>query len=83
MSEGTHVRKDGRAFACLIDMTIELDARGDKPYRAAYFSDISERKKVEEATRESEERFRTLASALPELIWASQTDGTIEYVNPL
>jgi PAS domain S-box-containing protein len=79
MFEHRHVRRDGAEFASLIDMTTFRD--GGREYLAGYCSDVTERAQFEEALRESEARFRTLASALPQLIWSTDADGRIEYVN--
>jgi PAS domain S-box-containing protein len=43
--------------------------------------DITERKLSEEKLRESEERFRTLANAVPSIVWTAAPDGTILYSN--
>ena len=40
-----------------------------------------DRKRAEEELRESEERFRTLANAMPSIVWTAAPDGTITYVN--
>src|SRR5262249_47024388 len=40
---------------------------------AGIAEDITERKRVEQAFREGEERFRTLADATPVMIWGSDT----------
>src|SRR5262249_37282727 len=37
--------------------------------------DITERREIEEALRESESRFRQLAESLPQLVWTSRADG--------
>ena len=48
---------------------------------AGIAEDITNRKRAEQALREGEERFRTLADATPALIWGSGTDKACDYFN--
>jgi PAS domain S-box-containing protein len=79
MFEHQHLRRDGSEFPSLVDVTKFLDGRTE--LLAGYSSDITERKRFEDSLKESEERFRTLASALPQLVWSTDAAGNIEYVN--
>jgi len=44
-------------------------------------TDIHERRLMEEALRESEQGFRELADSAPVMIWTTDTDGLITFVN--
>ena len=44
-------------------------------------SDITKSKQTENALRESEERFRTMADAMPQLVWTANSDGIVDYFN--
>jgi PAS domain S-box-containing protein len=46
-----------------------------------YANDVTEQKVAEEALRESEERFRTMADSTPVMIWVTNASGEIEFVN--
>jgi PAS domain S-box-containing protein len=43
--------------------------------------DITDRKKVEQALRESEDRFRTMADGLPLIVWVHDAEGRQQFVN--
>src|SRR6266852_6028497 len=45
-------------------------------------TDITDRKRAEEALRESEQRWRSLTEALPQLVWSTTPDGANDYVSP-
>ncbi len=48
---------------------------------AVVFNDITERKLAEQALRESESLFRQLADTMPQIVWAAQPDGVLDYYN--
>ncbi|MBW4524340.1 MAG: PAS domain S-box protein [Phormidium tanganyikae FI6-MK23] len=43
--------------------------------------DITDRKKSEESLRESEEHFRQVADAVPQIIWITDSEGRVEFLN--
>ena len=43
--------------------------------------DITERKRADEAVRQSEEQFRTLANAIPQLCWMNDPEGWVLWFN--
>ena len=45
------------------------------------FSDITERKQVEEKLRETERKYRELADSLPQVIFEVDLNGTLTYIN--
>ncbi|MFT3879635.1 MAG: ATP-binding protein [Gemmatales bacterium] len=47
----------------------------------ALHSEIAAREKTDQALKNSEERFRHLASAMPQIVWISEPDGSVEYIN--
>ncbi len=70
------IKEDGVTFWAHFDIIAAQQPTG---YRLAV-SDITECKRAE-ALRESEERFRTMANALPQLAWIAQADGYIIWYN--
>ncbi len=57
------------------------DDEGRVLFVAASGTDITDRKRAEEAVRASEGRFRHLADAMPQIVWVTRPDRSVEYVN--
>ena len=79
--EKRYLRKDGTTIWVNVNMTVIREASGQAVRTMATIEDITERKQTEEALRESEQNFRTLADSGQALIWTSGTDKLCNYFN--
>jgi PAS domain S-box-containing protein len=77
--EQTLLSKSGAPIVVLISAEI-LTIGGEELVLSACV-DITQRKLADEAVRESEEQFRTLANAIPQLCWMADADGWIFWYN--
>jgi PAS domain S-box-containing protein len=77
--ETIHRRKDGTSFP------VEISSKGatinGMRTLISVGRDITERKRSEEALRNSELQFRNLANSMPQLVWTATPDWRMDYFN--
>ena len=80
--EGWRVRKDGSRFWANVVTTALRDSDGTLRGFSKVVRDITDRKKAEDALRESEERYRIIAETASDVIITIDQDSVIQFVNP-
>jgi len=75
------MRSDGSTIWLETSVKGFFDDKGKLLRLVSVIADISDRKKAEQALRESEERFRLVANTAPVLIWMAGTDKLCTYLN--
>ena len=80
--EYTLLTEGGREFPGELSASVVKDASGKPELLVAITRDITERKKAEEALRESEEKFKGLVESTSDWIWQTDKKGVYVYVSP-
>ena len=78
-SEYRLVARNGRIVWFRDESVPIQDAHGLPVYDQGYLLDITQRKAAEEALRESEERFRSMADEAPVLVWTTDDHGRVTF----
>jgi len=76
------LRKDGQRIYTSLETSPTIDEAGNYTGALAIVADITERKRIEDALRESEKRYRLLVESAAEAIIVAQ-DGMLRLVNPM
>lgn len=80
--EKRYVRKDGQVLWGDVQRSVIPDSQTGKPrYIVSQIVDITERKRMEQSLRETEQRFRTIADSAPVFIWMAGSDKLRNYFN--
>jgi PAS domain S-box-containing protein len=79
--EKRYIHKDGRTVWVYLNCSVVTDALGRHIHFLTYIKDITERRIVEEALRESEEKYRGVVESQTELICRYLPDTTLTFVN--
>jgi len=74
-------RRDGSLIN--VELNAGLITSGDRPADLVFVRDITERRKMEQALRESEERFRSLVENINEILFTTDMRGRVSYVSPV
>lgn len=89
IAKGEHVhnvetiqrRKRGRRFNASLTVSPVKDTEGTVVAASAIVRDITQRKRIEAALRESEARFHMMADTAPVMVWMSDPDNGCTFFN--
>ncbi|HEY9779317.1 MAG TPA: PAS domain S-box protein [Leptolyngbyaceae cyanobacterium] len=79
-AEVINYRKDGSEFWVELNLAPVANETGWYTHWISIQRNITERKRAEEILRQSEQRFRFLAEAVPQQVWTAQPDGGLTAV---
>jgi len=79
--EKRYLHRDGSAVWVRVRISMVRDSAANPLYAVAHIEDITERKRAEEALRESEDRFRIMADSCPAPMWVTEATGVKKFVN--
>jgi len=79
--ESKWLRKDNECITILENASAVRDASGKILYYDGFVENITERKKAEEELKQSEQRYRTIIEAFPDIIMISDLEGNIIFGN--
>ena len=79
--EKRYLKRDGSPLWVHVAVSAVRDLEGRSLRHIGTVEDITERKRAEQALRDSEERHRTITEAMPHLVWSTGADGALEYCN--
>ena len=77
--EWTYVRKDGTQFPVNLSINPLRDAQGALSGFLCIAVDITEKKRSEQALKESERNYRLLIDNIPNIVFKGYPDGTIDF----
>ncbi len=80
--ECTLMRRDGDTFPALVNASIQPDAEGAPSFVIAAVEDITERRRVVEALRESEARYRSVIENIQDMYYRTDLDGCLVMLSP-
>ncbi len=79
--ETVRLRKDGKQIDVSVTMSAIRDVGGTVIGVSKISRDITKRKRAEEALRDSEARFQTIANGIQQLVWMADSSGSIFWYN--
>jgi len=79
--ELVHTKRDGQRLTVLVRKTLDRDKLGNPVAMLENITDITERKRAEEAVRAAGERFRFMAESMPQKIFTATATGDVDYYN--
>lgn len=80
-AEKRYLHRDGGVVWVRIKLSPVKNAIGAALYLVVHVEDITERKRTEEALKESEQRFRNIADSSPTMLWVTDAAGGIQFIN--
>ncbi len=76
-----YIHRSGAIVWARTKVSLVRDSSGTPLFHVRHVEDITERKRAEEALRESEDRFRVMADSCPTMMWVTGPDGGNQFIN--
>jgi diguanylate cyclase (GGDEF)-like protein/PAS domain S-box-containing protein len=80
-AETRYLHRTGTIVWSRIKVSLVRDSAGTRLYSVVHVEDITERKRIADALKESEDRFRIMADGCPTLLWVTDAEGGSQFVN--